>query len=349
MEVLKEQEEQKSEVIKSKKEVEFEKIKEVRHKESEVFNALKHLHYKSLISNCYTEMDSYAEMVIDRISPGCLIEGAGGIGKTHRVVNLALDKCQDREVAYLSSFATPQSFFIQLYKSRDAGVIIIDDVYGIIENPKCVSMLKGATWEVNGKRLVEYLTTKPMQDEWGEFVPNRFEINAGIIIITNYLNRKSAHVNAVLSRINHCKVELPKDELLLILGQITEKGYEGLVLDECRECFEYLKDQTKDSETYEDLNLRTLFKMFMFKKYNKSNTSLDSLYWQVLTKKMLKQDDKLVIIEKLVNDEAYESEEKRVQAFIEMTGKSRVTYFRLKKKLEAKSRKNYEVPKLQVS
>ena len=56
--------------------------------------------------------------------------------------------------------------------------------------------------------------------------------------------------------------------------------------------------------------------------------------WKQLSLNILGKDETLVIIETLVADKSYASEEERAIKFEELTGKKRATYFNLKKKLK---------------
>lgn len=331
---------------KSREDVKLDKLNEVKEKEAQVLKTLRNKDYKSLGNNCYDELDSYSDMVCQKKSYGALIEGPGGIGKSYRILNKALDHFKSEGVFYLNSFSTPQAFYIQLFKARDSHVIIIDDCEGILNNIKCVSMLKGALWDINGSRIVQYMTTKPLQDEYGNPVEREFIMDARIIIITNYLNKKNPHINALLSRINHCRVEIPKVELFRILDEISDKDYPGVNKVERKEVLEYLKGRSNTS--VDDMNIRTLFKMFMFKSYVKDNKHLADNYWEKLSDKMLDRDDKYALVEKLVKDDSFDSEEERVDEFHNLTGKGRATYFKLKKEVEARLRKFEESSKKSV-
>lgn len=315
----------------SKAEIKKQKIQDVEDKSKQVLDKLKQINYSELVSTCYTEMDSYIDMVVRGISTGCIIVGKAGTGKTYR----ALWRCKDVDYAYVDSFTTPASFYIFLWKNKDKDVIITDDIAGMMQNPKILAFLKGALWAVdkdkNGKpiRIVNYLTTKPLKDEFDDYVDSSFEMNARLIIITNQLNKDNEHQKAVLSRVHYCNVDIPRDELLTILAQIAQKDFNGITLEERKEVFEFLKENS--SESTEELNIRTLLKMFQLRQESKEINQPE--LWKILSLKMLKKDDLLVLVEKLVRDIDMKEEDK-VKKFIEVTGKSRATYFRLKKRLQ---------------
>lgn len=325
-----EKDEEKVVVSEEEKKSKKESLLKAKVEEDEILTSLSEAKYQNLVSDCYTQMDSHIDLVCKGISTGAIIEGSPGTGKTYRALNHALKSVGKNDVAYADSFTTPQQFYAWLYQNRYKRVIILDDIAGLMSNQKVLAFLKGALWDVNGQRVIAYMTSKHIMTEEGITVPMRFDFEAGIIIITNQLNMKNPHVKAVLSRVNYCKVEVPRDELLSILEQISKQSYSDLEDDERKEVFDYLRDNSSESNL--DLNIRTLLKMFQFKIYSKMINNPD--LWKTLSLKLLEKDDRLVLVESLVKDDSYQNEEERVSKFIELTGFSRPTYFRLKEKLE---------------
>lgn len=323
------------EVAKSSAEIKNEKIKHIKGKENEVFKALRVSNYEGLVSNCYSELDVNTDMVIQGISYGFIAEGKGGTGKTFRTLNQCISALGDEEVAYADSFTTPTALYVWLYENRDKKILILDDCAGMMDNNKILSMLKGALWHVNDgtTRIVNYMTTKPPKDEYDEPLPRSFEVEARIIIITNYLNEDNPHVKAILSRINKVVVEVPRKELLVILRQIIQKDYHSLSKEDKEEVLNYLESKTSNAS--EDLNIRTLLRMLNYKIWANNNKKGDA--WQPLCLKLLQRDDRLALVEKILEDVTLTTENDRENKFIELTGDSRATYYRLKKKLRSAS------------
>lgn len=320
----------------AKRDEENKKINVVREQEHEVLAAIakasKDIDIRSLMSDCYTEMDAATDMVCKGISYGAIIEGRGGTGKTFRIVNQCNKVCKPENVAYTDSFTTPAAFYIWLYKNRDKAVLIIDDCAGFMNNPKILAFLKGALWHTNdGKtRVVNYMTTKPLKDEYDEMIPSTCEVEARLIIITNYLDDENPHVKAVISRVNHVRVDVPRKELLKILKQIVKQPYKTLDEDARLECLEYL--ETNTSSKTEDLNIRTLLLIMDFRIWAEQMSKGDQ--WKVLALKKLQTDDRLALVERLI-DEEFESEKEREEAFCDYTGESRSKYYRLHKRIVA--------------
>lgn len=327
---------------KSKNEIKNEKIHALKEEEQKVLESLKDDDYEDIKSDCYTEMDCIIDMVAHGETYGAIFEGPGGVGKTYRTINrlgregLMLGKT----MSYTDSYTTPASFYIWLYKHRDMEVLIIDDVAGMMKNEKTLAFLKGALWDVNGERIITYMTTKPLQDEYGNFVPGSFRLNARLIIITNDLNRKSADAQAILTRVHYVPLNIPFKELMNILEQVARKSDSyGLALEERREVFMYIRDNATESTS---LSIRSLIKGFQFRAYSKRIGK--DMIWKTLLLKSLNQDETIVVMERLLWDESLNEKEK-IGKFTLLTGKSRATYFRLKNKFfsqESETKKEFE-------
>lgn len=324
MKVFKEEDDKEKKTTRAEEKAE--KIKKVKKEEQKVEDNLKDIHVEQLVSNVYLEMDAYTEMVAKGISFGAIIEGPGGTGKTWRI----LENLKDIDYAYTDSFTTPAAFYVWMYKMRNKEVLIVDDIAGFMTNEKVLAFLKGGLWEVNGRRIIHYMTTKPLQDENGEFVPNTFILSARMIIITNKLNRKNPHLQAVVTRVNYCKVEIDFDELMNIFEQIVKKDYPGLSEAERWEVYEYIKTNT--SETNIQLNIRSLIKCFQQRVYSK-NIKNPELWKRLAMISILQKNPNLVIVEEIEKNPDFKTVEEKVGEFKRRTGKARATYFRLKEQL----------------
>jgi hypothetical protein len=178
------------------------------------------------------------------------------------------------------------------------------------------------------------MTTKPLKDEYEDLVPNNFNVESRLIVITNELKEDNPHVKAVLTRVNKVEVEIPRPELLQILGQIIKKpDMYGLKLHERQEVLDYLTEKTTNQT--EDLNIRTLLRMFQLRSLS---NDVPQYSWKTLSLKLLNKDTNLALVEQILADDSFTSEDERIEKFAEKTGGSRATYFRLKKKIEAMKR-----------
>lgn len=313
---------------KTKDQIKQELLKDAERKAQETDQILKNVEIEDIDSSCYMEMDNYIGMVKTGSAYGAIIEGPGGSGKTWRVIT----HLQDVDYAYTDSFTTPQALYVWMYKNREKDVLVVDDVANFTNNNKVLSFLKGGLWNVGDSknRIIHYMTSKPLQDSDGLFVPNAFVLGARMIIITNKLNRKNAHLQAILTRVNYCFVDIPFEELIRILEQVADKDYDGLSREERMEVFWFLKENLTPST--EHLSIRTLIKCFQQKVY--SNRINEPTLWKKLAMvSILKKNPALVLVDELLHNDTILKEEDRIHIFCEKSGRSRATYYRLKEQL----------------
>jgi hypothetical protein len=294
--------------------------------------------YKFLSSGVYDEMDANLSLVCNKLSQGCIFLGKGGLGKTFRTTAYCYAKLGAARVAYIDSFTTPVAFFQAVYHAEQHGkeVAILDDVAGLMSDKKILNMLKSATAPTgdNKTRTMSYLTSKPIKDEEGEILPASFDVTMRFIILTNHLDTDNPHVRALITRINLIHVSVPRKELMKIYEQLIKKPYPvdsvvTLTYEERKECMEYCVEHT--NEKTKDLNIRTLLRVMDYRAGAKLDKTGDA--WKKLSLKLLQQDDRLALVETLILDDRFETEEERVDKFCEVTGQSPPTYYRLKTKV----------------
>lgn len=319
--------EQKEPEKKSEKELKFEKLHKVKAEEEVLLSAWRKTFDDDLTeSDCYFEMDNYVKMVAEGISTGCIIESSAGLGKSHRTTSI-LNK-MNVDYGYIDSYSSPASFYVWLYKNKD-NIVVIDDIPNLFHDKRALSYLKAALWAVQSQRIVHNLTQKPLIDEFGENVPDNFEVTGGLIMLTNILPIKNPHVQAVLSRVNYTKLEIPIEERLRIIEAIAKKKYDELNESERLEVVDFIKKNTTDE--MRDINLRTLFKLFHFRQFTKREKAGE--LWKRLGNHLFKKDDTPILVEELEKRTDLTPDQK-VDKFMELTGKSRATYYRLKQKAE---------------
>lgn len=313
---------------KSKEELLMEEIKKTEEREQKLREEWKKKsEWKDTIEKpCYFEMNQYMDMVIAKKSYGCIINSRGGIGKTYTAI--AKLKKAGVDFGYLDSFTTPSGLYIFLYENRNKDVILLDDVVGLFEDKKCLSYLKSALWETDGMRIINNQSSANLKDRYGKLLENNLEFNSRIIFLTNYLNIKSPHVKAVMTRVNYVEVDMPSKQMLEIMEIIVKKDYENLTLKERQEVFNFLKENVEESS--QDLNLRTLIKSFKLFQHVKE-TRQEETVWKALVKLMLKKDEKVEFLKQAVKTS--ENVEDQLAKYNELTGRdvSRSTFMSLKK------------------
>lgn len=322
---------------KSKEELKLEKIHQARKEEQTLLDSWKQSKdwIDVIESKCYFEMIHYIKMVSQGLSKCTIIDGAGGLGKSYSTITILNQEKSD--YAYTDSYSTAPAFYIWLYKNKEK-IIVLDDVTGILNDKRSQAYLKSATWEVNGKRIIHNMSMKPLEDEEGRIVPDHFEFNGAIILLTNKINKKNAHIEAILTRANYAEIIIDYNEKLKILEQISKKKWGTLTDKERNEIFIFLKEEA--SQAVSSLNLRTLIHLYQFYEYSKKNKIRD--LWKRLGMNLLKKDDLLLMVMELEKDEKLPSVEDKIKKFKELSGMSRATYFRLKEQLDKKSQVSQE-------
>lgn len=277
----------------------------------------------SITKNKFKPIRELTSMVAKGVANGVVITGEGGIGKTYNVLKQlnSLGLKDNEDYVRLTTYSTPLEFYRQLYEHKDKKVILIDDVQSIWTNKTMVSILKGVLDDIGGKRIAQYSTTSEKKG----FVPDKFIVNAGIIIIANNLPLKDRDVKAVISRCHSYDMNLHYNDVIVLLTDIAKNiQIEGVSQQERLEIVSWLDNYCNASY---DLSLRTFNRLIELYQHNKKS-------WKSLAKNFLNNDEDLEIALQVCKE--YVSAKEQVKAFIEKSGKSRATFYTLKKKLKAK-------------
>lgn len=246
-----------------------------------------------------------------------ILHGEGGLGKTLTVLNEVRRKLAQTEYCYYNGYTTPLSLFEILYKTRDKKLLILDDIEGIFDNPVALSILKSALWDNFGKREVQYNSTSDKI----EGMPTKFTYNASIIILCNkIIESNNMNNRAVLSRCVAYEMKLDYKQKLAIIEQFIERR-DDLTQKQKNEVKKLIKDNT--NEVTEQFNFRLLRKAIAFVKEDKDFVEL--------FKATTKTDETKSIVLDLVKSGKKIS--MQAKEFADLTGKSKRTYFRIKKQL----------------
>ncbi len=247
---------------------------------------------------------------------GFLMIGEGGLGKTILTINSVKDNFKSNEWEYFNGYITPLAFYEFLYNNRNKKVIIIDDTEGIFSNKLALSMLKGCLWEAEGKRICQYSSKSDKAN-----VPSMFVMEANIIILCNEISKENdISTRALLTRLLFYRMDLTFKKKIEICKRFVKD--ENLKKNEF-EKVNYILDN-KINEATKDFNFRTLRKLIAFVRYNLGKAEI---LFEATTevdedkKSYLESVKKLTLVRE------------QIKYFIEKTGKSRATFFRIKKNL----------------
>lgn len=244
-----------------------------------------------------------------------ILTGDGGIGKTYIVINTV--KTITKDFIYISGFITPLSLFKILYKNKDK-LIIMDDLEGVFSNEKSIAILKGALWDTDGKRIVQYISTTGRKSD----IPDKFEFTGRLIILCNEIPMPKKNIislKAMISRTMSYDLKLSYNEKIQIIKNIVKKN-KDLTEEQKKLLMNIIKKNT--SPATKDLNLRTMQRLISYIKYDKKKA--ESIF-----KETTPTDENLELLWELLNSNKSISEQ--VKEFRERVGMSRATFFRKRK------------------
>ena len=248
---------------------------------------------------------------------GLVFFGEGGIGKTVLTVSSLKSLLKPSEWEYSSGYVTPLSLYEFLYKNRNKKCLILDDVEGLFRNPIAQAILKGALWDTDGQRIVEYSSKSERAT-----VPSSFIMNANILILCNTIPKENdINTRAIISRTIAYEVKFSFKQKMSICKRFIRKDD---ALSENQKITIWYMLKMNVSQSTRDFNFRTLKKLTAFVLYDvgkaeelfKATTETDELKEEYLKISSLGLSVK-----------------EQVSIFVDHTGKSRRTYFRIKKEL----------------
>ncbi|MFA5773697.1 MAG: hypothetical protein WC908_03430 [Candidatus Paceibacterota bacterium] len=258
-----------------------------------------------------------------------LITGEGGIGKTFLAINTI--KAVTKDFEFFNGYTTPLSFYKFLYGHREK-LILLDDVEGIFNDEKGMALLKGALWDADGKRIINYASTS----DKAEGLPSMFEFKGKLIMLCNKVPRENdISVSAMISRTISYELSFSHLQKKRIMYEILDKK-QGLTDEQKR-----LAKQVIDKHTNlitKHFNFRTLERLLVFIRYN------PTLAEQLFTS-TIKQDEDETIVWELMNSQKGISEQ--IAVFHQLTGKCRRTFYNIKRGLQKQMEADRKSAKVQ--
>ena len=263
----------------------------------------------------WANLKDYVGMVAGGQSKALFVIGEGGLGKTE----VTLETLEENGVRhkYFNTFSTPLELYSQLYNHRN-DLVVLDDMEGILDNKKSVAILKSCLWGFRDERIVQYMSTTALLT-----VPPRFEFNGSIIMLLNQYP-KNEFVRSLVTRSVYYELKFTYDQKIQLMREISIKDYEGLSLAQRTEIFNFIRVNT--SESTQELNFRTLIKAYNIYLYSNER-------WRELVKLMLRPDEDIATFKTIEDAMGEMTVLQQARLFTIHTGKSRSTYFRLKRKL----------------
>jgi len=237
-----------------------------------------------------------------------IAKGDSGMGKTHNILKFIKEK--EIDYSYIKTYSTPLKFYELLYRNKDKGMIVFDDLSNIGDQ-KILGMLKSACWSVLGEdREVNYYTTSNIFKKLK--IPEKFKMKASIVLIFNDV---ISDFKPIVNRGIDIDFNFTFSEKLSIFEGL--KGDDGI--DE--EIIEYINKSC--SEATKNLSIRSLVIL--------SDIKRKGFDWNIFANEILKVDKDIQLLLDVVSK--HPKLEKACDEWMGKTGKSRATFMRRIRKI----------------
>lgn len=253
-----------------------------------------------------------------------VVKGTAGWAKT-TTIRVVLGELGIK-YTLLGAYSTPLALFNTLHEvnTSDSDVLVLDDVAGVFGNSQALSLLNAASWpsaEYNATRWVQWTSTTEKS------VVEGFDFRKKLVVLTNYMPQLP-QAKAFINRSMHYEIELNQslvDELLHQAAQ-SQKYFSDTL--RATEVADFLTQQARLLEPGR-ISLRNLEMGYEFATINP--TGWRELLSKVLPKAAVAPSTPEQIVLQL--NESFLKTEEQAARFSQLTGKSRRTFFDLKKKL----------------
>jgi len=259
----------------------------------------------------------YAKMVAKHYVNGLLLLSPAGYGKTHTTIQAFKESGED--FVFCSGFSTPLQFYSYLFEHKDKN-IICDDVSNLLKNDICIDMLKSALYSPKDKRIVSYKTSSSKLE-----VPSSFIFSGTLTILVNSI-KSNSDLKAVADRVLFLELKFSYKEIIEMLFELSKLPYKELVEFERELIVVWIKENT--TNVTKNLNLRLLYKVYEMYRYDKDN-------WKKLAKKIIQNDENLLIVKDLLNKSL--SVKEACNEFISSGFGCRSQFYKLKARLEGQN------------
>jgi hypothetical protein len=259
-----------------------------------------------LLEQKFFLLREYVKMVCWKNATGLIVIGETGIGKSFNILKALKESGKD--FIYCSGFTTPLELYIFLFENKDK-IIYLDDTKNVLKNEVSLELLKSALFSPTEKRIVRY--------------PHSFIFNGGIILAINDLKQQqSEDLRAVLDRVLFYNSNFSYKEKIQILTDLIKLPYKELTEEKRKFVLDWIKNNTTQATI--NLNFRLLFKLYEVFRFNREK-------FDILAKHLVKIDEQKELILTLLKKNATTTQAEK--EFCEVTGMSRITFYRIKAKL----------------
>jgi hypothetical protein len=271
------------------------------------------------IERIYNVPINYVKMTGKGFSNCLVLSGKAGTGKTYQVIRTL--ETEGIPYDYSAGCKSPLALYKYLFAHKDDEVVVFDDVYGLINDERALSILMSATWSATGTRTISWDTTSGKLDD----IPSKFQFTSRIIICINDVESNEL-VRALVSRSLHYEVNLSYSEMIKVMYEVAKSTKKGIPIEERKGIIDWIASKTSDATI--GLDLRTQQKIEQIYTYNKET-------WKDLAENLInRKNTPMELVRDLIMRGKPVSEQ--IKEF-GCWGYSRSTYFEYKKILVEKS------------
>jgi hypothetical protein len=200
-----------------------------------------------------------------------IVSGAPGLGKSFTILNTIEEyDPEEKRTVICKGFTRSSGLYKTLYQYRHKkNVIILDDIDSAFSDPDSLNLLKAAC-DSTGKRRISWGAEIRIQGDDGAVLPNSFEFEGSIIIITNYNfqaavdqgSKLAGHFEALMSRSHYVETAMRSQrDYIIRIKQVVEAGMlrdMGLAPEQEFELLEYIDE---NAGKLRELTLRCVSKL----------------------------------------------------------------------------------------
>ncbi|MEM1098107.1 MAG: ATP-binding protein [Planctomycetota bacterium] len=239
-----------------------------------------------------------------------ILLGRPGTGKTTAAKEVLGLNTNARGPLYIEGHMQPFGLYQALWRHCDRPVIL-DDLDRLYTHPDCLRLLKALC----NSRKIKSLSWVTQRTQSAEEVPASFETTSSVLLISNTWRSVNDSLQAL------------EDRAIILEFQPDN-----------REVHRYVGEWFDDPEVYrfigEHVELAPCLSLRYYDKGRMLNHAGFSDWHQTLIGMMI-PDRRLALIVALKHDRSLRSDRERVDRFMEQTGLSRPTYYRLKRQIKS--------------
>lgn len=272
-------------------------------------------------------------MVIEGRLPGLAIVGPGGLGKSHSVLEAIRESGHDGHGCVRNSHVSPLALYELLYVFKEGPILVLEDMEHVYRSTLHCGLLRSATWGSKDKqgrmrRRIDWNSTTKILEE--RELPASFAFNGGVVMIGNAFPKQNDFFAAVLTRMPNVRFTVPPKDVFAFMRKLVSRGRrlydpkkQKSVLVSKKDCLtviDYLEERGTSNLRVLDLALP------IFLRRRRRN-------WRGLVDEIMEQKPQTAVevVEELEQRSDLSTAE-RVKIFTERTGKSRATYYRLRRR-----------------